>query len=349
MPHVRISVQAAWRELPPLVSLIWCLGRRACRHHTCAEHLTATCVKGGAAFGPAHAAQQPRSLDAVMSAACVPCCPSVPCRDGAPAGPRAQRSDVVVDACVVGGADSAFLQQAAHLTGGLYLRPPRPGGLLQTLLVRRAAPGGAPRLQHPAPAAPSTTVSGVALLHSVAGRLLGHQPAGCQAGVVGEPGPGPGTKRCRRARLARPGPAQTGAAARARADGVLLRHLLARLPGPAARERGRLPRLLLLPQGGAAGGSHGLARGRVCLCNGFVDTVHRCFNRLAGPGRSALPSAVSGSPGPWSGRGRLGASLCGSLFDPVVAGAGPACSRGSSVSRARRPAAPASRRSRGGR
>lgn len=49
---------------------------------------------------------------------------------------RAQRNDVVVDACMVGGADSAFLQQAAHLTGGLYLRPPRPGGLLQTLLVR---------------------------------------------------------------------------------------------------------------------------------------------------------------------------------------------------------------------
>ena len=37
---------------------------------------------------------------------------------------------------MVGGADSAFLQQAAHLTGGLYLRPLRAGGLLQTLLVR---------------------------------------------------------------------------------------------------------------------------------------------------------------------------------------------------------------------
>ena len=42
---------------------------------------------------------------------------------------------MVIDACMVGGADSAFLQQAAHLTGGLYLRPPRAGGLLETLLV----------------------------------------------------------------------------------------------------------------------------------------------------------------------------------------------------------------------
>ncbi|KAK9841870.1 hypothetical protein WJX81_008450 [Elliptochloris bilobata] len=47
----------------------------------------------------------------------------------------ALRNDVVIDACMVGGADSAFLQQAAHLTGGLYLRPPRVGGLLQTLLT----------------------------------------------------------------------------------------------------------------------------------------------------------------------------------------------------------------------
>jgi hypothetical protein len=37
----------------------------------------------------------------------------------------AQRANVVVDGCVLGNAESAFLQQAAHLTGGLYLRPPR--------------------------------------------------------------------------------------------------------------------------------------------------------------------------------------------------------------------------------
>ena len=37
----------------------------------------------------------------------------------------AQRTGVMVDGCVLGSSDSAFLQQAAHLTGGLYLRPPR--------------------------------------------------------------------------------------------------------------------------------------------------------------------------------------------------------------------------------
>mmetsp|Transcript_6669 Transcript_6669/g.11489 ORF Transcript_6669/g.11489 Transcript_6669/m.11489 type:complete len:302 (-) Transcript_6669:239-1144(-) len=45
----------------------------------------------------------------------------------------AQRANVVVDGCVLGNAESAFLQQAAHLTGGLYLRPPRLEGLLQYL------------------------------------------------------------------------------------------------------------------------------------------------------------------------------------------------------------------------
>jgi hypothetical protein len=40
-------------------------------------------------------------------------------------------SQVPIDACPVGGRDSALLQQAAHLTNGLYHRPPRPDGLLQ--------------------------------------------------------------------------------------------------------------------------------------------------------------------------------------------------------------------------
>jgi transcription initiation factor TFIIH subunit 3 len=35
----------------------------------------------------------------------------------------AQRAEVVVDALVLHSKDSAFLQQAAHLTGGLYIRP----------------------------------------------------------------------------------------------------------------------------------------------------------------------------------------------------------------------------------
>ena len=46
-----------------------------------------------------------------------------------------QRNNVVLDACMLGTEDSAFLQQAAHLSGGIYLRLRRPGGMLQTLLV----------------------------------------------------------------------------------------------------------------------------------------------------------------------------------------------------------------------
>lgn len=47
----------------------------------------------------------------------------------------AQRCGVVVDACVLGAGHSAFLQQAAHLTGGVYVRPARPAALLQYLLA----------------------------------------------------------------------------------------------------------------------------------------------------------------------------------------------------------------------
>ena len=43
---------------------------------------------------------------------------------------------VVIDSCVIG-APSAFMQQAAHLTGGVYLCPARPAGLLQYLLMVR--------------------------------------------------------------------------------------------------------------------------------------------------------------------------------------------------------------------
>lgn len=49
----------------------------------------------------------------------------------------AQRCGVLIDACYLGASQSAFLQQAAHLTGGLYLRPARPAGLLQYLLTVR--------------------------------------------------------------------------------------------------------------------------------------------------------------------------------------------------------------------
>jgi transcription initiation factor TFIIH subunit 3 len=47
----------------------------------------------------------------------------------------------MIDGCPVGGRDSAFLQQASHLTKGVYLRPPRPDGLLQYLLSVFAADG----------------------------------------------------------------------------------------------------------------------------------------------------------------------------------------------------------------
>ncbi|GBG82827.1 hypothetical protein CBR_g36358 [Chara braunii] len=47
----------------------------------------------------------------------------------------AQRLKVPIDGCVIGAQDSPFLQQAAHITEGLYLRPPRPDVLLQYLLM----------------------------------------------------------------------------------------------------------------------------------------------------------------------------------------------------------------------
>ena len=46
-----------------------------------------------------------------------------------------QRHGVVMDTCMVGSQDSAFLQQAAHITQGLYLRPKHTAALLQYLLV----------------------------------------------------------------------------------------------------------------------------------------------------------------------------------------------------------------------
>jgi len=47
----------------------------------------------------------------------------------------AQAAAVPVDTCALGGSDSAYGQQAAALTGGVYLRPPRPAALLQYLLA----------------------------------------------------------------------------------------------------------------------------------------------------------------------------------------------------------------------
>ncbi|KAK9803213.1 hypothetical protein WJX73_003629 [Symbiochloris irregularis] len=47
----------------------------------------------------------------------------------------AQKLGVVMDTCMAGPHESAYLQQAAHITGGQYLRPSKPGALLQYLLT----------------------------------------------------------------------------------------------------------------------------------------------------------------------------------------------------------------------
>mmetsp|Transcript_49179 Transcript_49179/g.96412 ORF Transcript_49179/g.96412 Transcript_49179/m.96412 type:complete len:294 (+) Transcript_49179:73-954(+) len=49
----------------------------------------------------------------------------------------AQKQNILVDACPVGPHESLFWQQAAHLTGGIYYKPPSADlqGLLQHLLV----------------------------------------------------------------------------------------------------------------------------------------------------------------------------------------------------------------------
>jgi transcription initiation factor TFIIH subunit 3 len=64
----------------------------------------------------------------------------------------AQSASVAVDACLLGDAESPFLQQAASLTGGVYLRPPRPAALLQYLLAVFASDGASrAALRLPAP------------------------------------------------------------------------------------------------------------------------------------------------------------------------------------------------------
>ncbi|KAG6555997.1 hypothetical protein Mapa_001937 [Marchantia paleacea] len=45
----------------------------------------------------------------------------------------AQRCLVPIDACIVGNHHSAFLQQATHITGGIYMKPPAPEGLFEYL------------------------------------------------------------------------------------------------------------------------------------------------------------------------------------------------------------------------
>ena len=44
--------------------------------------------------------------------------------------------NIVIDSCVLWN-DSGYLQQASDLTGGIYIRPSDPAGLLQYLMVGR--------------------------------------------------------------------------------------------------------------------------------------------------------------------------------------------------------------------
>ncbi|KAJ7959126.1 putative General transcription factor IIH subunit [Quillaja saponaria] len=68
--------------------------------------------------------------------------PRILCLHGSPDGPEqyvaimnaifsAQRSMVPIDSCYVGSNNSAFLQQASYITGGVYYKPPQLDGIFQ--------------------------------------------------------------------------------------------------------------------------------------------------------------------------------------------------------------------------
>lgn len=66
----------------------------------------------------------------------VTCCPDAPMQyiPVMNAIFSAQRADVTIDALLLAALDSSFLQQAAHLTGGLYFKPPNGQALLSYML-----------------------------------------------------------------------------------------------------------------------------------------------------------------------------------------------------------------------
>jgi len=88
--------------------------------------------------------------------------------------------------------------------------------------------------------------------------------------VVGAPWPGPGVKRCERARRARPGPAPTGVYC-ARAQTVFCCDTYSRgfldLPRASAVD---FRASCFCHKVGPGRTSHRLARGHVCLCQGFA-------------------------------------------------------------------------------
>ncbi|WCJ44630.1 General transcription factor IIH subunit 3 [Euphorbia peplus] len=72
--------------------------------------------------------------------------PRILCLQGSPDGPEqyvavmnsifsAQRSMVPIDSCYVGSHNSAFLQQASYITGGVYVKPQHLDGLFQYLVT----------------------------------------------------------------------------------------------------------------------------------------------------------------------------------------------------------------------
>ncbi|OAY58252.1 general transcription and DNA repair factor IIH subunit TFB4 isoform X1 [Manihot esculenta] len=72
--------------------------------------------------------------------------PRILCLQGSPDGPEqyvavmnaifsAQRSMVPIDSCYVGAHNSAFLQQASYITGGVYVKPQHLDGLFQYLVT----------------------------------------------------------------------------------------------------------------------------------------------------------------------------------------------------------------------
>ncbi|KAG0612663.1 hypothetical protein M758_6G044100 [Ceratodon purpureus] len=72
--------------------------------------------------------------------------PRILCLQGSPDAPyqyisvmnsifSAQRNGIPIDACVIGNQHSAFLQQASHITGGIYMKPPQPDGLFEYLMM----------------------------------------------------------------------------------------------------------------------------------------------------------------------------------------------------------------------
>ncbi|KAL3153654.1 hypothetical protein ABBQ32_013255 [Trebouxia sp. C0010 RCD-2024] len=118
-----LHVQA---NLPGQASLpCWsaALSRALCFIHK--QHPTSTAGAGGS---------KPRIL-------CITGSPDVPAQYIATMNAifSAQRHGIVIDTCVVGRQDSAFLQQAAHISEGVYLRPKHTGALLQYLLTVYAA------------------------------------------------------------------------------------------------------------------------------------------------------------------------------------------------------------------